>query len=51
MVPTFSTGASSYTSPTLIVTSVESVRLPASVAVTVTEYALESSLAPPSGVS
>ena len=34
---TFSTGASSYTSLTLIVTAVESVLSPASVAVTVTE--------------
>ena len=44
------TGAS-FSSPTFTVRSVESVRPPASVAVTVTEYALESSLDPPSGVS
>ena len=50
MSSAFNKGAS-FTSLTLIVKSVESVRPPASVAVTVTEYVLESSLAPPSGVS
>ena len=47
---TLSTGAS-LTSPTFTVRFFESERLPLSVAVTVSEYELESSLAPPRGVS
>ena len=48
MASTFSTGAS-FTSPTFTVRFVESERLPLSIAVTVTEYALDDAADP--GVS
>ena len=47
--PTVNTGSLSFTSPTLIVTSVVSVLLSPSVAVTVTEYAFDDAADP--GVS